>query len=291
MWKYLDVLLSLPHTIPADLIESLGLLLQKILPMERSVTLTPLIGKALSIYSRGKGTKTKSLVENTCKAFPKLGDNMTFLQGVVDFALVSTFKEFIDEEYIKEMVTKLITNLLLPSHEVRTSSLRCLEILYAYKNPTSQVSEIINTAKLIEDTPLAINNARTISMYIRRLGIEYPSVPKDSWARRIVPYYCFGLLTLHFAPAWDDSALVLAKVAEIEEELVAQLAFSWLSLKSEGEDTKPEAHVASNPWTSYECSNMRVVEEDSKRCMTENIDASIILASAFEKVRFIQCYF
>ncbi|KAH8153790.1 uncharacterized protein LAJ45_01557 [Morchella importuna] len=283
MWKYLDVLLSLPHTIPADSIESLGRLLQKILPTERSVIFTPLIGKALSIYARGKGTKTKSLVGSTCKAFPKLGDNMIFLQGVVDFALVSIFKESIDEEYMKEMVTKLITNLLLPSHEVRTSSLRCLEILYAYKNPTSQVSEIINTAKLIEDTPLAINNARTISMYIRRLGIEYPSVSKDSWERRIVPYYCFGLLTLNFAPAWDDSALVLAKVAEVEEELVAQLAFSWLSLKSEGEDVKSEAPVASNPWTSYECSNMRVVEVDSKRCMTENIDASIILASVFEK--------
>lgn len=280
---YLDALLSLPLPITADLIESLEGLLQKVLPMEGSITFAPLIGKALSLYSRGMGSKAKSLVEITCKAFPRLGDNTSFLQGVANFALISSFKELIGEGYIEEVVTKLVTNLLAPSHEVRTSSLRCLEILYAYKNPTSQVSEIINTAKLIEDTPLTMNNARTISMYIRRLGIEYSSVSKDSWERRIVPCYCFGLLTIHFAPAWDDSALALAKIAQIEEELVAELAFSWLSMRNEGEDTKPEAPAAPNPWTSYECSNMRVVDEDSNRCLAENMDASTILASEFEK--------
>lgn len=194
-WKYLDVLLSLRFTAasyPKDFIERLEWLLQKILSTTEITGFASLVGKALSLYSRGKDSQKKTLVEQLYKSFPKLGDNAVFLQGTAEFIMLPSFKDMVHEGSVGEMVEKLITNLASPSHEVRALSLRCLEVLYAYKSSGNQVSEIINTAKIIEDTPLVVNNARNIAMYVRRLGIEYVSICKESWERRIVPYYCFG---------------------------------------------------------------------------------------------------
>lgn len=287
-WQYLDVLSSLPFSttsIQADVIECLERLLQKIFSLTDNARFAPLVGKALSLYSRGKGSQTKVLSEPLCKSFPSLGGNAVYLQGVVDFVLLPSFKSSAREAWVETMADKLITNLASPSHGVRQLSLRCLELLWAYRNPEHQVSECINTAKVIEDTPLTIVNARNVTMYVRRLGSEYAAVEEGSWERRIVPYYCFGLLTVHFAPAWEDAAAALAKVAEVEEELVAELAFEWLQLQSlESDRIEPTGTTAPKPWTSFECTNMRAVEEEAGKCTKDSFKAGAALVEKFGSV-------
>lgn len=290
-WQYLNVLSSLPLSataIPADIIERLGWLLQKIFILPDNTPFASFVGKALSLYSRGKGSQQKTLCEPLCKSFTTLGANPVFLQGAADFVLLSVFKSVVHEAYVETMADKLITNLATPSHEVRQLSLRCLEVLWACRNPEHQVSEVINTAIVIENTPLTIVNARNVAMYVRRLGSEYAGVEKGSWERRVVPYYCFGLLTVHFAPAWDDAAAALLKVAESEEEMVAGLAFGWLQLQSsEGDGAEPTGTTAPKPWTSFECTNMREVEEGAGRCIRDSFGAKEVLVEMFGEVGII----
>lgn len=287
-WQYLNVLSSLPFTdtsISVDTIECLGWLLQKIFSSPNTPALAPLAGKALSLYSRGKGSHIESLPELLCKSLPTLGGNTIFLQGAVDFILLPEFKAVIEEAWVETAAEKLITNLASSSHEIRRFSLRCLEIFHAHRNPDHQLSACINTAQIIEDTPLTIVNARNISMYVRRLGSEYAAVSEGVWERRVVPYYCFGLLTVHFSPAWDDAAAALAKVAEVEEELVAALAFEWLQVQAAaGIETAELMPTAPSPWTSFECTNMRAVEEQARMCVRDFFEAGAALASRLKKV-------
>lgn len=286
-WKYLNVLSSIPITgtsISTDIIEHLGRLLQKIFGLPNAPALAPLTGKALSLYSRGKGSLIKTLPELLCKSLPTLGENAVFLQGTVDFILLPEFKAAIGEAWIETAAEKLITNLASSSHEIRRLSLRCLELFHAYRNPEHQLSACINTAQIIEDTPLTIVNARNVAMYVRRLGIEYAVVPEGVWERRVVPYYCFGLLTVRFSPAWDDAAAALAKVAEVEEELVATLAFEWLQMRSTGVETAESMSAAPSPWTSFECTNVRAVEEQAGRCIRDSFEAGAALVLQLEKV-------
>lgn len=286
-WQYMGVCLSLPFTrasISADIMECLGLLLQKILSMPDTSAFAPLAGKALSLYSRGKGPQTKTLSKSLCKSLPTLGGNAVFLQGAVDFILLSDFKAVIGEAWIDTAVERLITNLASNSHDIRRLSLRCLEILHAHKNPENQLSACINTAQVIENTPLTMANARNVAMYVRRLASEYAAVPEGAWERRVVPYYCFGLLTVHFSPAWDDAATALAKVAEVEEELVAALAFEWLRVQAVGFESAEPMPATPSPWTSFECTNMRAVEEQAGRCTTDFSEPGAALAVRFGKV-------
>lgn len=286
-WQYLNVLASLPFTgasFPDDIVERLGWLLQKVFSLLNTSTLAPLAGKALSLYSRGKGSQIKTLSELLCKSLPTLGGNAVFLQGTVDFILLPEFKAVAGEAWIDTAAEKLITNLASSSHEIRQLSLRCLELLHAHRNPENQLSACINTAQIVESTPLTIVNARNVAMYVRRLGIEYATVPEGTWERRIVPYYCFGLLTVHFSPAWDDAAAALAKVAEVEEELVAGLAFEWLQIRTAGVETAEQMTTAPSPWTSFECTNMRAVEEQADRCINDCFEARDALVVQLAKV-------
>lgn len=286
-WQYLNVLSSLPFTetsFPEDIVERLGWLLRGVFSLPDASTLAPLAGKALSLYSRGKGSQIKTLAEPLCKSLPILGGNAVFLQGTVDFILLPEFKAVIGETWIDTAAEKLTINLASSSHEIRRLSLRCLELLHALRNTEHQLSACINTAQIIEDTPLTIVNARNVSMYVRRLGIEYAAVPDGAWERRIVPYYCFGLLTVHFSPAWDDAAAALAKVAEVEEELVAALAFEWLQIRTTGVETTEQTTTAPSPWTSFECTNMRAVEEQAEKCIKDCFEARSGLVARLGKV-------
>lgn len=78
--------------------------------------------------------------------------------------------------------------------------------------------------------------------------------------------------------------MALAKVAEVEEELVASLAFEWLQLQVSGIDQIKLDPGVPKPWTNFECTNMRSVEEDSRKCMEDYFDAGSVLASVFESV-------
>ncbi|KAG0640639.1 armadillo-type protein [Tuber brumale] len=288
IWEYLNAILSLSGSLqggqfPGGLADALEQLLNGLFSLQENTEFAALAGKVLAVSSKYPSMGSRNLEEPLAVAFPKLADNPVFLQGVVDFFSLSTPKKLTDKALIC-MADKLITNLSSSSHDIRSHSLRCLELLHVAKSPQKQVSSVINTAQIIENSPLEVSNARNISLYVRRLAGEYSSVAKGSWESRVVPYFCFGLLTVHFSPVWDDATATLSKVAERDEEMVAMLAFEWLGRQC---GTSPEASDSGTsdsrkpPLNGFECSNLNMIEETAKKCVMGGFEAVADLERKF----------
>lgn len=291
VWGYLNVILALSGSLqgeqlPSGLVDALEQLLNGLFSLPGNTEFAALIGKVLTVSTKCSLMGSRNLGEPLAMAFPKLADNAVFLQGVVDFFSLSTAKKLIDK-VLTPMVDKLITNLSSSSHDIRSHSLRCLELFYVAESPRKQVPDAISTAQIIENTPLEITNARNISLYVRRLAGEHSSAAKGSWESRIVPYFCFGLLTVHFSPVWDDATTTLSKVAEQDEEIVAMLAFEWLERQH---GASPEAcdngtsGGGKAPLHGFECSNLSMVEEIAEKCVVDGFEAVADLGRKYAEV-------
>ncbi|CUS08070.1 unnamed protein product, partial [Tuber aestivum] len=274
IWEYLDVILSLSGSLqgeqlPGCLVDPLEKLLNGLFSLPENAEFAALVGKVLTVSSKYPSMGSRGLEEPLAVVFPKLADNALFLQGVIDFFSLSTAEKLTDSALVS-MVDKLITSLSSSSHDIRSHSLRCLELLRVATSPQRQVSSVINTAQIIESTPLEISNARNISLYIRRLAGEYSSVAMGSWESRIVPHFCFGLLTVHFSPVWDDATSVLLRVAERDEEVVAMLSFEWLERQRGVSPEVSDSGTSESgkaPLNCFECSNFNMVEAVADECV------------------------
>jgi hypothetical protein len=71
--------------------------------------------------------------------------------------------------------------------------------------------------------PCTVENIRSTSVAMRRLPLIF-SKDKDE----MLITYCFGLLTVNFAPLWNDACSVLKAVAERSGAKVWAAAFSRL---------------------------------------------------------------
>jgi len=291
VWGYLNVILALSGSLqgeqlPGGLVDALEQLLNSLISLPGNTDFAALTGKVLTVSSKYPPIRSWNLEEQLAMTFPKLADNAVFLRGVVDFFSLSTTKKPTDKT-LTPMVDKLIVNLSSSSHDIRSYSLQCLELLHVAKGSRKQVPSVISTAQIIENTPLEISNARNISLYVRRLAGEHSSVAKGSWESRIVPYFCFGLLTVHFSPVWDDAATTLSKVAERDEEMVAMLAFKWLESQH---GPSPEASDSGASGSgrallhNFECSNLSMIEEVAGKCVVDGFEAVADLERKYAEV-------
>lgn len=268
--------------LPDALFTSLDILLKSLLMSSGNAQFAALAGKALRIASLGP--LRSPLEEPLSAAFPAFGDNVVFLEGVVDFL---SAVELTDGEWVTPMVDMLISNLSCADHDARLLSLRCLAALHAIENPEMPTSDIISAATVIEDTPLMISTARNISLYVRRLASEHTRTGMRSWERRVVPWYCFGLLTVKFASIWEDAVAALAKVAEVDEEIVDKLVFDWLERQHTdvvGGEAEDQESAGAPPLTRFECSNLKAVDEVSSKCIMDPTEVVAALESQYADV-------
>lgn len=217
-WRYLDVLSSLlsanDYAHIDTFSEQLISLLTSVSRHSTETHFAGLAGKALSLISHVKpGKKDQSAgvsslqITNLIEAF---GQNSTFLNGVLDY-MKCTGVEMLGKEEMTRLSDSLIPRLTSPSGDVRRVSLYILELLS--KATTGKSSDLIRTACMVEEIPLAISNQRNIAMYVRKLGMDYHQVQKDSWEYRIVPYYCFGVW---FTPNRCGQLLILFRFDDCE---------------------------------------------------------------------------
>lgn len=132
----------------------------------------------------------------------------------------------------QDLVMKsLAQNLSSPSHELRLVSLQLLDKL---NKSTPQSSEFGEIMLQIQTTPLRLENIRTISMLLRRLGQMYGSLEGKIWLHRAVPSFVFGLLTVQISPVWDHAVECLQQISQtkVGEDAVCSQAFSWLNVPS-----------------------------------------------------------
>ena len=175
------------------------------------------------------------------------------------------------------LVQALVENLHSFSHIVRSLSLQILKALYAQTN--AENADVIATALTIEDSPLDLQSARSISMHARRLSSQYDAVSSDKWLQKAIPHFCFGMLTFKLSQVWDDAIVVLKQICEtkVGEDVVCALVFEWLQERAfehetTGSSTLPPKGQGS--LTEFQCSNLIQVEQLIAHEKTENAMAA-----------------
>lgn len=207
----------------------------------------------------------KQLAEALCSASSrckKLVPYWTALNSV----LQKTDMTFTGEQ-MDSLISDLIDCLKTPSHDLRFGGLRILQTVYEKRQ--QEVPELLTNAISIEDTPPSVQTARFISSQIRRLALGYPDVLSDPILAKAIPTYCFGLLHIQLAQAWDDSIAALKEMTQHgqAEELITGTITTWLQgyadsggavVQAEKSQDRSIAHVSSD----FECSNMSQIEKD-----------------------------
>ncbi|KAH0565480.1 hypothetical protein GP486_001121 [Trichoglossum hirsutum] len=246
------------------------------------------VGKGFLSYVQNTGKMgkcDKNLWPLLCTASPCYANQPKFLEAL--FTYILNFPQGLETtgEILGPLLDSLIANLATSSHNLRAISLRILEVIHSRRAETSNV---LTTALLIEELPLTLDAARSMSMHIRKLASSYPEVAQDPWLSKAVSYYCFGLLTVKLSSAWEDARLALKEItrAKSGEDIVADLAFHWLENPAQFEaDTKDPNSAKGNhrQLTNFECSEQLHHLEIAKGAMREIENATCRLQDAFDQ--------
>ena len=182
------------------------------------------------------------------------------------------------------MLHALVENLHCNSHSLRDLSLQILDALYM--NRYGKHADIIATALAIENNPLDLQSARTISMHARKLGSQYESASSNEWLQKTIPHFCFGMLTYKHSQAWDDAVAAMKQICEtkVGEEMVSSLAFRWLQEfvpRLEDKASSASLQIYNGPLTEFQCSNLLHVESLIDDDVEEIVAAAEILQSKY----------
>lgn len=192
-----------------------------------------------------------------CSVSATFGTMPLFLDNLL--TMCGTGEVDLNHTTLEPLITALIQNLATSSSSLRERSLSLLNMLY--KKICGQDAEILATALTVESTPLDLQSARVASMHVRRLSSQYSSISSDSWLRRAIPFFCFGLFTFKLAQLWDDAIETLKIICETKagEEIVCDIAFQWLEEGPADEDINTNTGSSAPPQeklTEFQCSNL-----------------------------------
>ncbi len=239
----------------------------------------------LKTFSLGQGLRAYvqnnvNLGSGLSKSWPLLcnqaadyGTLIPFLEAILLLTKANDCRKYNNDSLIQV----LIENLHSSSHETRSLSLQILEALYAEAD--SEKAAIISTVLTIEESPLDLQSARTISMHTRRLSSQYDAASSDEWLQKAIPHFCFGMLTFKLSQVWDDATVALKQICEtkIGEDVVSALAFKWLQERAPEDETTDLSippPIAQGSLTEFQCSNLIQVEQLILRETKENATAA-----------------
>ncbi|KAF8430325.1 armadillo-type protein [Tirmania nivea] len=276
IWAKLEVLpaLVLSGKAPKQLEGALVTLARTLLPYCDSMgyqrTYVALYGKLLSVcWALGLDVSEPKAWNFLQNALPVSGQLIPLLRGANHFLKAYEGKPS-HGSYApnQKMIDALLAILKGSNSDARKLSLECLGILYKLSYGTSSNSDVIDLSLTIEESKPSLESAKSMAMYIRRLGSSYTAIPQDSWVSKLIPYHLFGLLTMQFSPIWNDAIEALGKVADVNSEIVSTLTFDWLQSNSTNDSEAQKAKTAqpSAPMTSFECSNLCIIDKVSDQC-------------------------
>lgn len=259
----LDFMIVSPGTMD-KIMDSLGDMIHENLQLSSSSSLrkTFCLGQGLKTYVQylpNRGSRLSKSWPWMCSQAADYGTLAPFLEAIL---LLVKSNEL--QNYGDDLLTQvLIENLHSSSHTLRSLSLQVLDALYAKKH--AEKADIIATALAIENSPLDLQSARSISMYARRLSSQYEAASSDDWLQKAIPHFCFGMLTFKLSQVWDDATIALKQICEtkIGEDVVSALAFKWLqerALEHGTANVSTPPPVGQGPLTDFQCSNLIQVE-------------------------------
>lgn len=310
--KYHSLLEVLESTVvhPSTNARLAEILLKKLkLALRPSSTLAPeeahfIVGRGFSAYvrmSKISGELDASLEPLLRAAAPRYCRLPQFLEAMVSYLGSLKQSEFTKNRpkgsisqastifgqgdgKLDPFVVSLIEVLSSESHELRLLSLQLLEFLHT--GADSPTSEVLAIMLLIEQTPLSLQSARTVSMHVRKLSSLYSHHVSNPWLSRAIPHFCFGMLTVKFAQLWDDASAALKQIAETTfgEDVVAQLAFEWLETPSMtwGGPAGSVETSKNTGLTDFECSNLMRLDKLSSSVHNEIKDVQNVMLQKFE---------
>lgn len=171
-----------------------------------------------------------------------------------------------------------------PSHDMRLTALYILKLI---AGQNEEFQNIISVATLIEQTPLNLENQRSVAMRIGRIATLYPAVCSEEWIGAAIPAFCFGLLHVRLASVWDNACSALKAICDTKEGegIVTKITFEWLSSHDMHGNAASEIEVATSRRryvSEFECTNLVELQQKltNIRARSDNVEHQ--LESIFE---------
>ncbi|MCJ1228741.1 U3 snoRNP protein [Toensbergia leucococca] len=244
------------------------------------------LGVGLKVYIKYSSHLESTKLEmwsQLCTHAKSLGCLPVYLEAVLAYIQVAGFDE---TSCINDLlIDVMVENLHSSSHVLRKLSLQIIDTLYTKRH--DHRAESIATALLIEDTPLDLQSARSASMYIRKLPLQYKVALSDEWLNKAIPHFCFGLLTFKLSQFWEDAIAALKDISCTKEgeDLVSHLAFQWLDEPNPAivdENTTEAKNENSGPLSNFQCSNLIELENFANQNLLEMESAAEQIDSTFK---------
>lgn len=247
----------------------------------------------ITLFSLGAGLKsfaqleaTKSKRSRIWPAVYRVADHFGAMLLYLEAVLVSVANQEVLEptEDFHLLIATTIENLHSSSHPLRRLSLRILEVLHVhfYSIP----ADAITTALRIEDSPLDLQSARSASLNVRKLSVQYKAIAPESWALKIVPQFCFGLLSFKLSQVCKDAVDVMKiiSITQLGEDTISKLAFAWLENHTpltEGSNLNHTISDRRRPLTPFQCSNLSEMESMMSAHEDEMSDPALAIDQKF----------
>ncbi|EFW21925.1 HEAT repeat protein [Coccidioides posadasii str. Silveira] len=209
-----------------------------------------------------------------------------FLEATLGFMTASNKPPQFSGEKIEPFVDTLLSILAGPSHELRLSSLKIIQAVLFWLDVETGC---ISTAIEIEQSDFNVTNSkRALYACASTLLAVYAEASKLKWLDRLIPNFCFGLLSKKLASLWDDTCEAIKVICENStgERTVTDLAMSWLQEgSSSGSDETNEANANeenSIVTSEFQCFNVLNVEKSLMLSFEAARDSESLLVDDFK---------
>ena len=251
------------------------------------------VNNDITLFSLGAGLKSYAQLEATKKkrshiwpAVYRVADHFGAMLQYLEAVLVSVANQEKVEprEDFHLLIATTTENLHSSSHPLRQLSLQILEVLHAHVYHTT--ADAISTALKIENSPLDLQSARSASLNVRKLAVQYKAIAPNSWVLKLVPQFCFGLLSFKLSQLCNDAVDVMKIISSTQsgEDAISTLAFAWLEgFTPTREGLNPESTVSDRhrSLTPFQCSNLSEIESMMSAHEDEMSDPALAIKEKF----------
>lgn len=229
--------------------------------------------------------KLWSLIETHGAAYT---DHPAFLKATLEFVRACPLESGSVGEELEPLAGKLLSNLSSSSHELRMLSLQLLQVFSSWVGLNDDIC--IPTALEIEDSELVLETERHLNMQLRKLGIGYKDFATKKWLDRLLPNFCFGVLSRHLGSLVDTCCEVIKTICEtkIGEDLVSELAVRFFTVSAtpelssvdfeEDDDDEPRERRS---YSEFECYNVAAIERSVAKLFSPASDYQTKLSHDF----------
>ena len=253
--------------------------------------------RSLNTFARGQGLLSyvrisseskqldSSLWKTICEIGQECGNVPIFLEAALEYLCASFELPPCPDDLLEPFATTLLINLSGPSHTLRLLSLKVLqELVRRADGDGSYISIAID----IESSELSLQTARNLSMNIRKLATAYSALSSRRWQDRLIPYFCFGLLSKKLASVWDDACNAFKVICDdrVGEQIVSDMAMKWLlspGVPVDGISNNPEGDASrADVFSEFQCFNVMNVDKAISWSFTQVQSSESSLVEDFE---------